>query len=71
MAAIRATHQDHAPADHLLPKVARRVFRNYMVYQDGKPFLIVNAEPVHVTNLVTKFAANQPDCDWTYAPLAC
>lgn len=70
MVATPAPQHDHDFTEQASFK-PRRAFRNYMVYQDGRPFLIVNSEPVHVRNLVSRFAANDPGCDWTYAPLTC
>lgn len=40
---------------------------NYMVYRDGRPFLIVNATPNHVRNLVAGFSL-ESDFSWTYKP---
>lgn len=47
---------------------ASPVHNNYMVYKDGRPFLIVNATLAHVDHLVQRFALYEAEYNWTFAP---
>ncbi len=44
--------------------------KNYMVYKDGRPFLIVNATLAHVDHLVQRFALYEAEYNWTFSPHA-
>lgn len=43
-------------------------FSNYMVYRDGRPFLIVNATFANVRRLVERFALYEAEFSWMFRP---
>ncbi len=43
-----------------------RRFDTYMIYRDGRPFMMVNAALLHVCTMVQRFAHSQADFAWTF-----
>jgi hypothetical protein len=51
---------------HAAAEVPRTAFANYMVYRDGRPFLIVNATLENVRHLVERFSMYEAEYSWMF-----